>query len=347
MKSGKVGFAIVGAGLGAKIHALQFKDLDDAELVAVYGRNAQKAENFAKAYGIERWYSDYQRMLDNKDIDAVIIVTPNALHKEFAVLAAEAKKHVVIEKPIEVSMDRAKAIVDACREHKVVLSVIYQLRFGKTVGRIKQAIDSGLFSKVFLCDAYDKEYREPSYYADDYWRGTQEFEGGGALTTQSTHVIDLLQWFMGPVESVFAKKKTAVHDIEVEDLAVAVLTFRNGGLGVLESSTCTYPAFKSRMELHSENGSVIVNPEYDELVFWNVKNSSENFDTPPGFTFTDVSDPHALPFERHLFQLKDVIQSIKEGRDPLVTGEEGLKALAIKEAIYESAALGKEVKVKM
>lgn len=343
MKAGKLGFGIVGAGLGAKIHALQLKELNEAELAAVYGRNEERAKGFANTHGAKRWYSDYRRMLDDKDVDVVIITTPNGLHKDFAIPAAEAGKHVVVEKPIEISLERAEAIINACRDNNVVLSVIYQLRFGKAVNKIKQAIDCGLFNKVFLCDAYDKEYREPSYYADDYWRGTRRFEGGGTLTTQSTHVIDLLQWFMGPVESVFAKKKTAVHRIEVEDLVVALLTFRNGALGVIESSTCTYPAFKSRIELHGENGSAIVNPEYDELVLWNIKGSDEKLDTPPGFKFTDVSDPHELPFIQHRYQLQDVIHAIKEGRDPLVTGEEAIKALCIKLAIYESAAQGREI----
>ena len=224
--------------------------------------------------------------------------------------------------------------------------MIYQLRFGNAVRKIKAAIDSGLFGRIFLCDGYDKEYREPSYYANDSWHGDKILSGGGCLRLQSTHIVDLLQWFMGPVDSIFAKKRTAVHKIELEDLVVAQLSFRNGAIGVLESSTCTYPAFKSRIELHGENGSAIINAEYDELVLWNFKDSDDKIDTPVGFTFTDVSDPHQLPFIRHRYQLQDVIDAIKENREPLVTGEDAIKALVIEQAIYESTELGKEVKVK-
>ena len=341
----KLGFGIVGVGLGAKIHALQLRELDEAELVAVYGRNEERAKGFADTYGPKRWYSDYRRMLDDRDVDIVIIITPNGLHKEFAVQAAEAGKHVLVEKPIEISLERANAIIDACRDNDVMLSVIYQLRFGEAVNRIKRAIDSGVFGKILLCDVYDKEYREPSYYADDRWQGVMELAGGGSLTSQSTHVIDLMQWLFGPVASVFAKKTTAVHRVEVEDLVVALATFRSGAFGVVESATCTYPAFKSRIELHGELGSAIVNPEYDELVLWSVRGSNENSATPPDFQFTDVSDPHELPFIRHRYQLQDVIGAIKEERQPTVTGEEALKALRIKLAIYESAAQGREIEV--
>ena len=343
IKKQAVGFGLVGAGLGAKIHASQLAEMEQAEAVAVYSRNGERAQSFADRHGIGKAYSDYREMLADGDVDAVIITTPNGLHLEFAAPAAEAGKHVVIEKPLEITMDRAERIVAACRKHDVLHSVIYQLRFGIAANRARDAIRSGQLGKVFLCDAYDKEYREPSYYANDAWRGTRELEGGGALMTQSTHVIDLLQWLAGKVRSVYAKKKTAVHDIEVEDLAIALLTFESGALGVLQTATSTYPGFKSRIEIHGENGSVIFTPEYDRMVFWRVKDSTERLDTPTDFEFADVSDPHLLPFIWHRRQLQDIAEAIIEGREPSVTAEDGLAAMRIKEAIYESAESGREV----
>ena len=345
IKRQAVGFALVGAGLGAKIHASQLAEMEQADAVAVYARNGERARAFADRYGIGKAYSDYREMLADGDVDAVIITTPNGLHLEFAAPAAEAGKHVVIEKPLEISMDRAERIVAACRKHNVLHSVIYQLRFGIAANRVRDAIRSGQLGKVFLCDAYDKEYREPSYYGNDPWRGTRELEGGGALMTQSTHVIDLLQWLAGKVKSVYAKKKTAVHDIEVEDLAIAMLTFESGALGVLQTATSTYPGFKSRIEIHGENGSVIFTPEYDRMVFWRVRDSAERVDTPADFDFADVSDPHLLPFVWHRRQLQDIAEAIVEGREPSVTAEDGLAAMRIKEAIYESAESGREVLV--
>ena len=345
IKKQAVGFGLVGAGLGAKIHASQVAEMEQAEVVAVYGRNRERARSFADRHGVEKAYSDYREMLADGDVDAVIITTPTGLHLEFAAPAAEAGKHVVIEKPLEISTDRAEQIVAACRKHNVLHSVIYQLRFGIAANRVRDAIRSGQLGRVFLCDAYDKEYREPSYYRNDPWRGTRELEGGGALMTQSTHVIDLLQWLAGKVKSVYAKKKTAVHDIEVEDLAIAMPTIESGALGVLQSATSTYPGFKSRIEIHGENGSVIFNPEYDRMVFWRVKDSAERLDTPTDFDFADVSDPHLLPFIWHRRQLQDIAEAIIEGREPSVTAEDGLAAMRIKEAIYESAESGREVLV--
>jgi len=347
MRSGKLGFGLVGLGMGGETHAPQIKELKEGELVAVYGRNEEKAKMFAEKFGIRRWYSDYRRMLDDKDIDIVNILTPNGLHLDFAVLAAEAGKHVIVEKPLEITLERADAIINACRKNKVKLSVVYQMRFGNAARKIKQAIDSGVFGKMMLCDVYDKEFRTSEYYANDYWRGTKDYEGGGSLMTQTTHLIDLIQWFMGPVSKVFAKKTTARHQIEVEDLAVAIITFQNGALGVIESSTAIHPAFKHRVEVHGQNGSAMMNGEYDEMLLWDVMGSDEKVDAPEGFKFTDIVDPHLFPVIRHRYQLQDMIDAIKEDREPLVNGEEGKKACVILHAIYESANLGKEVVVKM
>ena len=343
MSSSRVGFGLVGLGMGGETHARELQHVPDAELVAVYGRNEDKARAFAQRFGAKRWYSDYRQFLDDREIHVADIVTPNGLHQDFAVPAAEAGKHVVVEKPLEISLARADAIIEACRRHRVQLSVIYQMRFGQAARRVKQALDAGLFGRLLLADVYDKEYRASSYYANDYWRGTRQYEGGGSLMTQSSHVIDLLHWMAGPVESVFAQRRTALHRIEVEDLVVATVTFRSGAVGVIESATCVSPAFKSRLELHGELGSAIMNGEHDELMFWEVRGSDEQIDAPPGFHFKDVSDPRLLPEIRHRLLLTDVVEAIREHRPPAVTGEEARKSLAIIMAIYESAERGVKV----
>jgi UDP-N-acetyl-2-amino-2-deoxyglucuronate dehydrogenase len=163
--------------------------------------------------------------------------------------------------------------------------------------------------------------------------------------TQSIHVPDLLQWLAGPVRSVFARTRTALHAIEVEDLAVAVLRLESGALGVIESATCAYPAFKSRIEVHGERGSAIVNGEHDELMFWRVSDSVEQVDAPEGFRFADVADPRGLPELRLPYVLQDMVDSVREDREPFVNGEEGWKSLVIARAIYESAESGREVTV--
>jgi predicted dehydrogenase len=343
MSTGRIGFGLVGLGMGAETHARELQHVPEAHLVAVYGRSEDKARAFAQRFGVKRWYSDYRRFLDDREIHVADILTPNGLHQDFAVPAAEAGKHVLVEKPLEISLARADAIIEACRRHRVQLSVIYQMRFGQAARRVKRTLDSGLFGRLLLADVYDKEYRPPSYYANDYWRGTRQYEGGGSLMTQSSHVIDLLQWMAGPVESVFAQRRTALHRIEVEDLVVATVTFRNGAVGVVESATCVSPAFKSRLELHGERGSAIMNGEHDELMFWEVQGFDERIDAAPGFHFKDVSDPRLLPEIRHRLQLTDVVDAIRENRAPSVTGEEARKSLAIILAIYESSKRGEKV----
>ena len=347
MTEEKIRFAIAGSGMGAVTHAVELQHIEDAEFVAVYSRSEEKGKKFAESYGAKRWYTDYNRLLDDKHVDVVVIVTPNGLHLEHAVAAAEAGKHVIVEKPLETSVERARKIVEACSKHGVMLSVIYQMRFCQASQKIKQAIDAGLFGKLILCDAIDKEYREPAYYANDPWRGDKVMVGGGCLTLQSTHLIDLLQWFGGPIDKVFAKKRTAVHKIEVEDLVLAMLTFRNGAIGSITSSTGIYPAHKHLVEVNGENGSAIMNGEYDQLLFWELKGSDEKTDFPPDFKITDITDPHFYPTLRHRYQLEDIVDAIKRGREPAITGDEGMKAMLIKEAIYESAELGREIEVGM
>jgi predicted dehydrogenase len=347
MSDGKVGFAIAGSGMGAVTHAIELPHIPDAELVAISSRNEDTAKEFAETHGAKRYYTDYRRMVEDKDVDVVVIVTPNALHQEYAIAAAEAGKHVVVEKPLETTVERAQKIVDVCRDQGVMLSVIYQMRFCEAAQKIKRAIDDGLFGKMIQCDANDKEYRVPAYYGKDRWNSSMELAGGGCLTLQSTHLVDLMQWFMGPVDKVFAKKQTAVHDMEVEDLVVAMLSFRSGAIGTITSSTCIFPAHKHLLEVNGVNGTAIMNGEYDDLLFWELAGSDEKNDFPPDFKLNDITDPHFYPTLRHRFQLMDIVDAIKTGRPPAITGEEGMKAMILKEAIYKSAALGKEVEVDM
>lgn len=345
MNNGKFGFGIVGTGAAAETHARQIQELPEAAVTAVYGRNANKAREFAARFGVKQWYSDFRRLLDDRGVDIVDVITPHGAHQEFAVPAAKAGKHVVVEKPIETTLDRADAIIEACREHNVKLSVIYQMRFGNEVRRLKQAVDSGRFGRIVLGAAYDKGFRDASYYATKPWKASRAESGGGCVMISTIHFIDLLLWVMGPVETVVAKRKTATHDIDVEDVGAAIATFRNGAIGVVESSTSTYPSFKSWIEVHGERGSAIVSGEYDQTYLWNVMEEPDAVDAPKNFQFRDVTDAGLYPELRQRYQLQDVIDAIKENRLPLVTGEEARRSLAFVLAMYESAETGREVSV--
>jgi UDP-N-acetyl-2-amino-2-deoxyglucuronate dehydrogenase len=345
MKDGKLCFGLVGLGMGGETHARQIAKLQDGLLLAAYGRDETKVRDFARRFGVPNVYTRLEDLLADSEIDIVNVVTPNGLHREFAVAAADAGKHVVVEKPLEISLRRAQDIIDACQRNNVCLGVIFQMRFGEAAQRLKTALTAGKFGRIIAADAIDKEFRSPEYYANDYWRGTRALEGGGCLMTQSIHVIDLLQWLAGPVVSAFAKTRTARHAIEVEDLVAATLTFESGALGLLQSATSIYPAFKSRVEIHGTEGSAIINGEWDQTMLWAVRGDSETIDPNPGFTFGDQSDPRLMPEERHLIEFQDIVSAVRAGRPPLVTGREALRSLAIAMAVYRSAQLGTEVAI--
>ena len=305
-----VRYALFGAGMGAEAHAVELPHVVGAQLVAVYARSPRRAEEFRVRHDARKAYSDRDALLADPDIDAVIIVTPNGLHREFAVAAARAKKHVIVEKPLEITAARGRDIVDACIREGVLLFVIYQMRYGEAARRLKVAIDSGDLGKVILVNVIDNEYRHPEYYARDYWRGTRGFEGGGCLMTQTTHLLDLAQFLVGPVASTVAHVKTVAHAIETEDLAVATLKFENGALGIVSSSTAAFPAQRHILTVIGTHGTMSINGEYDQIVFRCMKATGTDIDTPTGFSFGDTADPRTFPTLRHRAQLLEITHCI-------------------------------------
>jgi predicted dehydrogenase len=253
----------------------------------------------------------------------------------------------VVEKPIEINSERADDLIQACEANGVKLAVIFQSRWKKSFRLLKDAVDDGKLGRLLLGDAYIKWFRPQEYYDSSAWRGTWEREGGGALINQSSHTIDTLQWIMGPVESIYAKfTTTPLHTIEVDDLGVATLSFANGALGVIEGSTALRPGLPERLEVHGEKGTVII--EGGALKMWAVDGMNEDdmkarAEEPVG---TGASDPMAFPISWHKAQLQDMIDAIRKDQNPYVDGNEGLKALRIIEAIYESGRSGQPVMLK-
>ena len=183
MKDGKICFGLAGLGMGGETHGRQIARMQDAMLLAVYGRSQEKARAFAQKFGVPKSYFEFSDLLGDDEVDVVSICTPNGLHRDFAIAAANAGKHVVVEKPLEITLPRAREIIDACKRNGVRLGVIFQMRFGNAAKKLKDAVDRGKLGRILAADAIDKEYRPPKYYADDYWRGTKTLEGGGCLMT--------------------------------------------------------------------------------------------------------------------------------------------------------------------
>ncbi len=337
----KLGFGIIGIGNVSAIHARCIQQIEDSQLIAVCSRSANKVKQTAQEYGVP-YHTNFVDLIQRDNIDVVSICTPSGMHLEPALAAAQAGKHVIVEKPIEITLERADQMIHACQQANVKLAVIFQHRFDEASQQLHRAVQQGNLGKLILGDASVKWHRTQEYYEKGGWRGTLKGDGGGALINQSIHTIDLLQWIMGSVKSVSGKIGTFTHRIEGEDLGLALLTFENGAMGVIEGSTSIYPGFPERLEIHGEKGSVIL--EGGKIKSWEIqgmKHKRKDFtaDEKSG----GASDPMAISIDGHLAQYRDFIDAIHKNREPLVDGIEGRKALEIVLAIYRSSREGKAV----
>ena len=229
-----IGFGIVGCGMIAKFHARAIAEITGAKLVACYNRTTPKAEALAAEFGGQA-YTDLDAMLAREDLQIVTVCSPSGAHMEPTLAAARAGKHVIVEKPLDVTLERCDAMIRACEEAGVKLATIFPSRFHRSSQLLKQAVEAGRFGKLTLGDAYVKWFRTQKYYDSGAWRGTWQFDGGGALMNQAIHSVDLLLWLMGDVVEVSAYTTLLAHErIEVEDVAIATLRFKSGALGVID-----------------------------------------------------------------------------------------------------------------
>lgn len=346
----EVGYGIVGLGNIGPVHAQAVNAVKGARLVAVCDKREELARSFAKQYGGTP-YVELEDMLSHPGLQAVSLCVPSGLRAELAEQVARAGKHIMSEKPLEISTARVDRILRACDRAGVMLGCIFQYRFAEAAQQVRRAIDQGRFGKLVLGDAYIKWYRSQAYYDSGAWRGTWKLDGGGALMNQGIHQIDLLQWFMGPVESVYARTATVAHTgIEVEDLATVLVAFKNGAQGVIEGSTAIYPGHAARVEVHGTQGSAVI--EDGKLVFWEfTKKRAEDKKILAAMKGeselgTGASDPlKGLKVEGHRRQIEDFVRAIRTRRPPAIDGREGRKAIALLEAIYKSARAGKAVRM--
>ncbi len=337
----ELGFGIIGCGVNAPWHVAGIKAARGARLAAVCDIIPEKAQEFAAKHGAPRWYVDYHEMLENPEIDVVCICTPSGLHGEPTIAAAKAGKHVLCEKPLEVTREKMDAMIAACRGAGVKLGGIFQRRTYPTIQAVRRMIQDGKFGKMVLGGAYLKYYRSPEYYKSAGWRGTWELDGGGALMNQGVHGIDEILWLMGPVKSVFARCDHLVRDIEVEDTAVILVEYESGAYGIIEGTTSVYPGMSTRVEVHGELGTAII----DEAKITTLKFLGEEVDAVASEADDTgvASDPRAIATHGHEVLVQDMVDAILEDREPMIPGEEHRKAVDLILAIYESARTRKEV----
>ncbi len=323
-------FGILGSGVISNSHAEAIQRMDEAELVGVTSVDLPGAAKFAETFGIA-CYPDFETMLADEQIDAICVCTPSGFHKDNAIQALRAGKHVVLEKPMAFTRSEAKEIDRVAKECGRVLTTICQLRFFPDIKKAKKIVEDQMLGKLVFCDLSMKYWRDPAYFAGSNWRGTRALDGGGALMNQGIHGVDLLLYIVGDARVVYAKNRTHFHDIEVEDTSVSVLEFENGAIGTIEASTCANPGFERRMEINGTRGVlVLVEGRIDRLIV-------------DGKRLIDSSDPasvatagsNAVPaWEPYTWQLGNFIGAIHGREELLLTADEGSRAVGIIEDIY-------------
>ncbi len=335
-------FAIIGCGRVAPRHADSLAGLrPEAKLVAVADVIESRAARLAQQFGADA-LTDYRRVLERKDVDVVCICAPSGLHARMGIEAAQHGKHVVVEKPIALSLRDADALIAACAQAGVTLTVVLQNRYNPPLQDLKRLVESGRMGRLLLGNATVRWYRPQSYY-EDGWHGTRAMDGG-ALMNQSIHHIDALQWLMGDVQSVFAYGATLAHRMECEDAGVAVWRFASGALGVVEGSTLTWPEnLEGSVAIFGERGSVKVGgTALNRIVMWKVDGMLEE---EKHLLSVQAVDPPSVYGTSHRAVLADTIRAIREGRPPQTNGNEGRRSLALVLAMYESMARRAEVKL--
>ena len=344
-----IGIGIVGCGMIANFHAKAINDAAGAHLVGCASRRPEPAQEFASKYDI-RAFESVASMVNDSDVHAVSICSPSGAHLDSALAAAAAGKHVIVEKPLEITTERCDQMIKACDDAGVRLVVTFQSRFHESSKLMKQAVDSGRFGKITMGDAYVKWFRSQEYYDSGAWRGTWELDGGGALMNQAIHSVDLLLWLMGPVTHISAMTATMTHErIEVEDVAVATLKFANGALGVIEATTTAYPGALKRIEICGSHGSAVL--EEEDIHTWQFADETADDEKirkeMAGKTKTGggATDPGAIDHHGHTQLFEEAVAAINENRPSMLDGREGRRSVEVIRAIYESAKTGQIVKL--
>lgn len=345
-----IGFGIVGTGMIAHYHAKAIKALSETHDIRVVGALDSvpgRARDFAQANDVPFYTDSSAAFFANPDIQVVCITTPSGAHLEPALQAIRAGKHLIVEKPLEITVERVDTLLDEARTAKVKLAAIFQARLSRGAQALKQAIDSGRFGRLSLCSAYIKWHRSAAYYTG--WKGTLKMDGGGAVINQAIHAVDLLQWLAGMPAEIFAWKTRRVHlGIEAEDTACAALRFGSGALGTIEASTAVYPGWERRIEICGEFGCAAI--EDDRIVRWDFRepspadaallNSPANASSGSG-----ASAPDQINFEGHQRQIEDMVLSLRNGTPLLIDGAQARNTVVLVRALYESAESGLPVKL--
>lgn len=380
---GKIGFAVIGCGMISKFHISAISRIEEAYLAGVYDASRERAEGTAAEHGV-RAYGSFEEIWEDEAVDAVCICTPSGLHGAAACEALAHGRHVLVEKPMALTLEDCDRMLRLAGEHHVKLSVVSQLRFSPAVQQARGFLERGVLGRLVTADLHMKYFRSQEYYDSGGWRGTWAMDGGGALMNQGIHGVDLLLYLAGPVESVYGRAATLARRIEVEDTVSAVAVFKSGALGVIQAGTAVYPGFPRRIELCGDKGSVIL--EEDKIVCA-VFDRELPEGVPDGGTEEDAAgegvsgegaaeggtvgedifgkdaagknaaadkgkessgahrNPGDIGADGHFRQVRNLVNAILHDEPLLADGYEGRKAVELILGIYRSAREGQPVKL--
>jgi UDP-N-acetyl-2-amino-2-deoxyglucuronate dehydrogenase len=332
---------LIGGGNISETHARAARAIPGVEIAAVFGTNAEKIGRLCREYG-GKPFSNFDEFLVHRPMQLVALGSPSGLHAEQGITAARQGLHVLTEKPIDITIERADALIAEAHKAGVQLGVFFQDRYKPDILSVKNAVVAGALGKPILVDARVKWYRPPDYYSNSRWRGTWALDGGGALINQAVHTLDLMLWMFGEVKTVQAIGKTALHAIEAEDTLIAMLEFANGAVGVLQAATSVFPGYPRRLELTGSEGTLII--EQDRLLTADLKSRSPDLlkssevDKNPSWSSPVVSDARG-----HQAVLEDFLRAIRTNTKPRCDGQEGRRSLVLVQAIYEACRTGERV----
>ena len=342
----KLGYAVAGLGIG-RAHMEAASMSPRAGLVAYCDIREDRLADAKRRYPDAKPYRDFDEMICDPDIDVISICLPSAMHAEYAVRAMAKGKHVLIEKPIDITVAAAMKIEEARIKYGVTAGVVHQNRYNVPMGPMKAAVESGRLGRLFLGNFAVKWYREQSYYEGN-WHGTWDMDGGGSLMNQAVHTVDLMQWLMGEADEVSSVMGIYNHDIETEDLTVSTVKFKSGAVASLISTTCAYPGISTDIQLYGTKGTI--EADADILKTWKLADSDdedaeeeEMLDKCSGNGRAEARDPSVLTGHRAV--VEDMISAVLDGHEPRIMPLEAMKSVRIVEAVYESAKTGKPVKI--
>jgi len=343
--SRKFRMGIIGFGNIGKVHARVTEKLPNVKLVAVADRSRENIATATREYDCST-YVDYKEMFRKEQLDLVAVCTPSGERLDICKAAANAGVHLLVEKPLDITIDRCDQILEIARKAEIKLGCVFQLRFIPLYHALKQSVEEGKFGRLIMGNAATICYRSEDYYKDGGWRGTKEQDGGGALMNQGIHNLDLLLWIMGDAKSVMAYANNLTHDIEVEDTLTASIEFENGAMGAIQATTSVYHGINKKLEVFGTDGSVIILG--DDPILWKLGQANEEeVKMARGDDSVSPTSPLVEDTWAHEQAISDMLEAIAHDREPFIPGLDGKKATELALAIYKSAETGERVYLPM